>query len=242
MLAMWHRVLTRPVRFSPNAKASRRVALNKAIRAVDCRLVVDEVWRWAVEFGKQDVPFSELGPAVPVSENCWLEYTQDNGKQVGVSVVSARTRHASGIPTKALFTVFLVQNGDPYCADAREVHVAADGTCLGVVDKPSDFTTGGIGEDELVGVVSACIYAFGFAHANNVTTKEAAGHGPTEKWCRRQNAPLVVYRRLVIPGSRVQYDSAGGATGVKMRVHICRGHFKTYTAEARLFGKYVGKF
>jgi hypothetical protein len=34
-------------------------------------------------------------------------------------------------------------------------------------------------------------------------------------------------------------DSKGAWTN---RVHLCRGHFATYTDQAPLFGKYVGRF
>ena len=32
------------------------------------------------------------------------------------------------------------------------------------------------------------------------------------------------------------------ATGIKKALHICRGHFVTYTPKHPLFGKYVGTF
>lgn len=34
----------------------------------------------------------------------------------------------------------------------------------------------------------------------------------------------------------------GGSSGIKKRVHLCRGHFREYTEEKPLFGKYSGLF
>lgn len=55
---------------------------------------------------------------------------------------------------------------------------------------------------------------------------------------------LVSYHVLKIapmsPKKQTKSDVAG--TGESPRVHLCRGHFKTYTEEAPLFGKYTGRF
>lgn len=58
---------------------------------------------------------------------------------------------------------------------------------------------------------------------------------------KRGKYPLVAFKVL-----ELTTRSGGGAGAAKKlwtnRVHLCRGHFATYTDDRPLFGKYVGKF
>jgi hypothetical protein len=55
--------------------------------------------------------------------------------------------------------------------------------------------------------------------------------------------PLYTYHVLdvILPGRR-RMTEPGDPTGRTVRLHLCRGHFKEYTAERPLFGKYVGRY
>lgn len=51
----------------------------------------------------------------------------------------------------------------------------------------------------------------------------------------------IVFKTLAIDGVSIRHEGGGQATGDELRHHVCRGHFKTYTADAPLFGRYVGR-
>lgn len=53
-----------------------------------------------------------------------------------------------------------------------------------------------------------------------------------------------VYKVLnvTLPTTRKKYSSESSSVGIGTRVHFCRGHFKTYTEDAPLFGKFTGRY
>ncbi len=68
---------------------------------------------------------------------------------------------------------------------------------------------------------------------------------PTSKEQRHRRTigrpPLVSFKRLQLQ-PKSGSSAAASEGGWTNRVHLCRGHFATYTPEAPLFGKYVGRF
>jgi hypothetical protein len=91
----------------------------------------------------------------------------------------------------------------------------------------------------------AALLAVSFCHCKNVDRNEVK---PSEKlsrsFQRRHGRPLTRYWVLDIePMKRVlAYDGQVHQHGLRHALHICRGHFKTYTAEAPLFGKVTGTY
>jgi hypothetical protein len=61
---------------------------------------------------------------------------------------------------------------------------------------------------------------------------------------RRGGPPLCRYHVLDIAPMRRILDTQGDARrrGLGHALHVCRGHFKTYTADAPLFGRHVGQY
>jgi hypothetical protein len=53
-----------------------------------------------------------------------------------------------------------------------------------------------------------------------------------------------VYKVLnvTLPTTRKKSTSESSTVGAGTRVHFCRGHFKTYTEDAPLFGRFVGRY
>lgn len=85
--------------------------------------------------------------------------------------------------------------------------------------------------------------ALSFANCKNVVHRDVtASEGPAAKWLRRQKAPVIRYHVLDINPMKEVLRTEGGVetNGLKKALHICRGHFCTYTAEKPLFGTYVG--
>lgn len=87
------------------------------------------------------------------------------------------------------------------------------------------------------------IFAIGLLHCKNIVQIEKGGKNPNIK-NRRHRSKGTAYRILnVIPArniKRTEYEQP--ANGSSQRIHFRRGHFKEYTAEKPLLGKYVGAF
>ena len=85
-------------------------------------------------------------------------------------------------------------------------------------------------------------------NCQNVVTKDVI---PPEKLNRKRirngKLPLYSYKILeVVKGKPKTKDAGSVPWGYKspeaVRFHLCRGHFKTYTEDSKLFGKYTGTF
>lgn len=84
-----------------------------------------------------------------------------------------------------------------------------------------------------------------FMHCKNVRRIECTeAAGPEDKWLRRKKLPRLVYHQLDIGPMREVLTTEGQmeSVGLKRALHICRGHFATYSDERPLFGKYTGQF
>ena len=91
-----------------------------------------------------------------------------------------------------------------------------------------------------VAVVS--LLSVSFMHCKNVIRTDA--EGPPDKWLRRQKQPKLRYHVLQIDPMKEVLRREGGSetNGLKKALHICRGHFATYTDEKPLFGRSTGTF
>jgi hypothetical protein len=120
---------------------------------------------------------------------------------------------------------------------------------VGVAKQNYMLNSGGPGTDlKLVqGIIDAALInvylAMSFAHCKNVSLVEHST--PPKVAAKRAKAgkPVgVTYKTLVIDGMKETLRTEGGIqqNGLKKALHICRGHFATYTADRPLFGKVVG--
>lgn len=80
-----------------------------------------------------------------------------------------------------------------------------------------------------------------FMHCKNVELVKSPELKRTKK---RRDHPRVRYYTLNIHPMRKILDSQGGAqkTGIKLALHICRGHFKDFSNGEGLFGKHKGLY
>jgi hypothetical protein len=99
--------------------------------------------------------------------------------------------------------------------------------------------------DSSIELIKPFLLAISFAHCKNVERREIEQPSPlSKKWQKRHGRPLVRYHILDIdPMRRVLRDEGGAEeSGLKKALHICRGHFATYTEDAPLFGRVTGTF
>lgn len=94
---------------------------------------------------------------------------------------------------------------------------------------------------ELLGamVLYPALLAICFMHCKNVTR---IPHGPHlgSKAKRERHAPRIRYHTLVIEPMKkiLREEGQSEKTGLKMALHICRGHFKDFREGKGLFGKF----
>lgn len=89
------------------------------------------------------------------------------------------------------------------------------------------------------------LLAISFMHCKNVVATENKPDAKLQKARqKRGQKPLLRYRTLNIePMAKIlKRDGKSDETGLKKALHICRGHFSTYTTERPLFGKVSGTF
>lgn len=82
-------------------------------------------------------------------------------------------------------------------------------------------------------------------HCRNVVAEPMTPPAPlSKKFQRKTGRPLTRYHVLRIEPMRSVLDREGSAEskGLEYAVHTCRGHFKEYTADAPLFGRFTGQW
>lgn len=103
------------------------------------------------------------------------------------------------------------------------------------------FPTEGLRSQFLVATM-----AVNLMHCKNVVTEEVkrepARNKPREKKDRRRRQRRVDFHTIVLPGMSNRGGIASSENRDILALHRARGHFKTYTEAAPLFGKLVGTF
>lgn len=89
------------------------------------------------------------------------------------------------------------------------------------------------------------VTALALINCRNVTTEEtgriALRRSGSEKR-RGDPAKLIRYRTIILPGHASGADTGRGRKRGVTALHKVRGHFKTYTADAPLLGKFTGTY
>lgn len=162
-------------------------------------------------------------------------------------------------------TVFIVEErrGTPICVGAWKYYANPDGS-PGKDAQGRPFVVGSCGgeyrerhrsrtDEEMRFItrnncrlfVYPTLLATSFMHCKNVERRPVDQPAKlSKKWAKKHGRPLVRYHVLDIDPMRKVLDTEGGAgeNGLKKALHICRGHFATYTEDAPLFGRHVGTF
>jgi hypothetical protein len=88
------------------------------------------------------------------------------------------------------------------------------------------------------GMFTALLLAIGFMHCKNVERREVEqSRWDRREWKRKHGRPLVRYHVLDIDPMRkvLRTEGKSDEVGLKKALHICRGHFATYTDS--MFGR-----
>lgn len=91
--------------------------------------------------------------------------------------------------------------------------------------------------------IGMILFAISLMHCKNIIEVEKGGKNPNIKNRRHRSKGTKHYILDVVPVrniKRTEYEQPGN--GFSQRLHFRRGHFKEYTTDRPLFGKYVGTF
>lgn len=91
------------------------------------------------------------------------------------------------------------------------------------------------------GELHVALLTASFMNCRNVQLADSPSE-MSDKWHRRTKVPKVTFKTLQIAPMRKVLRDEGGSdtTGLRKALHICRGHFATYTEDRPLFGHFVG--
>jgi hypothetical protein len=86
------------------------------------------------------------------------------------------------------------------------------------------------------------LMAMCFLHCKNVTVQKSEPHSPhTVKAYRKMGKPLYRYHTIsIVPNHQIGKGVGHHGPNAAAAIHICRGHFKTFTADKPLLGKHTG--
>jgi hypothetical protein len=105
-----------------------------------------------------------------------------------------------------------------------------------------------VSEEEIIdvfvdGYMAKVFFAIGLLHCKNIVQIEKGGKNPNIKNRRHRSKGTKHYVLDVIPARNIKRaEHEQPAKGSPQRIHFRRGHFKEYTSEKPLFGKYTGAF
>ncbi len=182
----------------------------------------------AMEF-KEDLLHLSLFSFIPKNENAGVSGWFLNPIYYFVSVGAAFAKRKDWEDIKPLFV-----NSDPSLFDTLNI-------CpLSHFDRLDVKADSALEEDiDEIGLVNIALMLLS---SKNIGTEEVK---PAEKLnkarAKRGKKPLYTYHTLVIKPTGKRQESIPRHLW-NNRIHLCRGHFKRYTADAPLFGKHVGLY
>jgi len=185
---------------------------------------------------------SELGPVLLPYDSLWIEArTPGSGSWRGASV-----RSGEGQLTVSTLHAFPDQKHVYVDPQQSIVTLNPDGTISNQRRLISrTFVGDGLPAycefllDEAQYATIMALTTIALMNCRNVTVEPVTPAGPlSKKHAKRFGRPLMRYSRIVLPATRNGGGTAG--FGGPKALHLVRGHFKTYTDDAPLFGKRTG--
>lgn len=208
------------------------------------------------------------GIVAPPFESFWIECRSPNRFGLhswgvlfdGREVPAEKAQHAERWRLRA-HMVFETEKGDPWGPVADYI-IRVDqsghlwpsdddgrGAMFGrpnavvAMDEDDDFFD--VWGDALPEFIFSALLTVSFMHCKNV---DMIDNDPppalSKSFARKHGRPLTSFKTLNIDPMRRVLDREGNAAtvGLTKAIHICRGHFKSFSPSAPLFGKLVGAY
>jgi len=108
--------------------------------------------------------------------------------------------------------------------------------------------TGVIGVDHVIkqvfiGILCRALKVCAVINCKNVGVETVHPSSRSQRSRRKKKKPpLVSYKTLVIKNASTNKSGGNGQGTGTNRLHLCRGHFKTYTEDSPLMGRHVGTY
>lgn len=121
------------------------------------------------------------------------------------------------------------------------LHISEDGKLVGAI---ATCDTDALRE-QILSSLRIPLLTISFMHCKNVRQIEVEEDAPRRKWLKRMKCNKIRYSTLNIDPMREVLKSNGSESqgiGLKKALHICRGHFATYSDDKPLFGRVSGTF
>ncbi len=133
--------------------------------------------------------------------------------------------------------------------DSQQVSIYVDNLFRNHISDVAFLAThSALGINDFMNYIPFCLQAIALMHCRNVTTEIEHPRDSRQQrrhYERHHGAPMTDYHVLKIKPMRARSAGESGssreAEGIT-RQHIARGHFKTYTDAAPLFGKWTGVY
>lgn len=195
------------------------------------------LFREVIEPGKVDVSYETDGKVVAVAEGVWVvscDLVVEFRKGRPVGRVASWTLTLD--PTTGELLTYIAQDGE---------EKAPGGGGLVPIKEMPEGERNQWTQALLHNYLAPALLAVSLLHCRNVDRVE---HQPSEKLSkahqRRSGKPLTRYWTLDIDPMRQVLEADGDLrhSGLRHALHICRGHFKTYTPDAPLFGQHTGTY
>jgi hypothetical protein len=100
-------------------------------------------------------------------------------------------------------------------------------------------------EQALWELMVPALFTISLLHSRNVIAEEVERDARLDrKYFKRTGSHLFRYKELKIEPLRqmLAKEGANAHTGLERAVHVCRGHFKRYSEESPLFGRFTGQW
>lgn len=218
---------------------------------------IQNIWDYSMDkMPEGPYDLSELSISLlPPFESTWFEF-KISGESVGVLALCTRNPNGTYVLELAYYYDFTMTTR------LRITSFATERLNLDSMGKPQPYMLHGVKSRNLIvdnrfsndpgqilpavnNLLFAVVLALNFLHCKNVTVVNNALPKPHSKHkVREQRGWHYTFKTLQIgPVTRLLATEGRSETvGVMQAMHICRGHFKTYTADAPLMGKHQGTY
>lgn len=203
----------------------------------------------------KQIAYKDLPNLAPPYQEMWFEWTMDdhaldiNPYKVGAHVRAPKNTDQGWNYTFAIF--WGTKKGVQVLPYIMEFSIPPDGRVerinykYSVLHGAAALSAAADAEVDLVfgSYVGRIMFAIGLLHCKNIIEVEKGGKNPNVKNRRHRSKGTKHYVLNIVPArniKRTEYEQS--AKGNQQRLHFRRGHFKEYTTEKPLFGKYVGVF
>ena len=202
-----------------------------------------EYWAW------EDFP--NVAPPWPCAWYEWNaprtinsegELLVDNGppSRNGVYAISRRTKSGDWVSLLSLW----VESRALRREAANFARAVVPISCEGVIDWRKMRMSVSVRSIDVWSMLFPYCLGVSFTHCRNVQVMDAPLPEAVRKKREKRGKHAAVFKILEIRPMKAVLRNADGnrSTGLKQRLHICRGHFKDYRNGRGLFGKYRGMF